>query len=146
MPRIPFQLLFQRCHSSVNHSLFHHSSPLLLNYSSSTAIVSGSSQLKELKTNKLLLTQSSTERSPHFLAPPYKRSFLSYLEFVSCHHLLFTQEGKYRTKRCININIRIEQRGTSLVVQWLRLQAANARRASSIPGWGTKIPQATWAK
>ena len=32
--------------------------------------------------------------------------------------------------------------GTSLVVQWLRFCASNARSAGSIPGWGTKIPHA----
>ena len=30
-------------------------------------------------------------------------------------------------------------RGTSLVVQWLRLRASNAGGAGSIPGQGTKI-------
>ena len=32
--------------------------------------------------------------------------------------------------------------GTSLVVQWLRLCASNARVTGSIPGWGTRIPHA----
>jgi len=32
--------------------------------------------------------------------------------------------------------------GTSLVVQWLRLHASNARDMGSIPGQGTKIPHA----
>ena len=30
--------------------------------------------------------------------------------------------------------------GTSLVVQWLRLQASNAGGTGSIPGWGTAMP------
>ena len=34
--------------------------------------------------------------------------------------------------------------GTSLVVQWLRLHAANAGGTGSIPGGGTKIPHAAW--
>ena len=34
--------------------------------------------------------------------------------------------------------------GTSLVVQWLRLCACNAGDVGSIPGWGTKIPHASW--
>ena len=34
--------------------------------------------------------------------------------------------------------------GTSLVVQWLRLHAPNAGSPGSIPGRGTKIPQAMW--
>ena len=33
--------------------------------------------------------------------------------------------------------------GTSLMVQWLRLQAANAGGMGLIPGQGTKIPHAT---
>ena len=33
--------------------------------------------------------------------------------------------------------------GTSLTVQWLRLQVPTAGDAGSIPGWGTKIAQAT---
>ena len=34
--------------------------------------------------------------------------------------------------------------GTSLAVQWLRLCTSNAGGAGLIPGWGTKIPHATW--
>ena len=34
--------------------------------------------------------------------------------------------------------------GTSLVVEWLRLCAANAGGMGLNPGQGTKIPQATW--
>ena len=32
--------------------------------------------------------------------------------------------------------------GNSLVAQWLGLQASTAGGMGSIPGWGTKIPQA----
>ena len=32
--------------------------------------------------------------------------------------------------------------GTSLAVQWLRLQAPNAGGMGLLPGWGTKISQA----
>ena len=34
--------------------------------------------------------------------------------------------------------------GNSLMVQWLRLHASSAGDMSSMPGWGTKIPHATW--
>ena len=34
--------------------------------------------------------------------------------------------------------------GTSLAVQWLRLQASTSGGAGSIPGQGTKIPHAPW--
>ena len=34
--------------------------------------------------------------------------------------------------------------GTSLVVQWLRLYASTTGDMGSIPGGGTKIPQAAW--
>ena len=36
------------------------------------------------------------------------------------------------------------KRGTSLVVQWLRLHASNAGGVGLIPGWGTKIWHAVW--
>ena len=32
--------------------------------------------------------------------------------------------------------------GNSLVVQWLELQTFTAEGVGSVPGWGTKIPQA----
>ena len=35
-------------------------------------------------------------------------------------------------------------RGNSLAVQWLGICAFTAESPSSIPGWGTKIPQAMW--
>ena len=34
------------------------------------------------------------------------------------------------------------QPGTSLAVQWLGLHGLTAEGPGSIPGWGTKIPQA----
>ena len=37
----------------------------------------------------------------------------------------------------------IDSGGTSLAVQWLKLHTSNAGSAGSIPGWGTKIPNAT---
>ena len=43
-------------------------------------------------------------------------------------------------------NTKNEEGGTSLVVQWLRLCAANAGDVGSIPGRGTKIPHDTWPK
>ena len=33
---------------------------------------------------------------------------------------------------------------TFLVVQWLRLPASRDRDMCLIPGWGTRIPHATW--
>ena len=33
-----------------------------------------------------------------------------------------------------------------MAVQWLRLCTSNAGAVGSIPGWGTKIPHATWPK
>ena len=33
---------------------------------------------------------------------------------------------------------------TSLVVQWLRFHASTAGETGYIPGWGTKIPYASW--
>ena len=43
-----------------------------------------------------------------------------------------------------NSQIRTAGAGTSLAVQWLRLHTSTARGTDSIPGQGTKIPQATW--
>ena len=34
--------------------------------------------------------------------------------------------------------------GNSLAVQWLGVSALTAGGLCSIPGWGTKIPQAVW--
>ena len=34
--------------------------------------------------------------------------------------------------------------GNSLAVQWLGLHTSTAGGTGSIPGWGTKIPQAAW--
>ena len=34
--------------------------------------------------------------------------------------------------------------GNSLGVQWLGLRSITAESPGSIPGWGTKIPQAVW--
>ena len=34
--------------------------------------------------------------------------------------------------------------GNSVLVQWLGLQASTAEGTGLIPGWGTKIPHATW--
>ena len=36
--------------------------------------------------------------------------------------------------------------GTSLVVQKLGLRASNARGEGLIPGWGAKLPHASWPK
>ena len=42
-----------------------------------------------------------------------------------------------------NIKALRDFRGTSLVVQWLRLHAPNTGGLGSIPGQGTKIPHAS---
>ena len=39
---------------------------------------------------------------------------------------------------------KIDNLGNSLVVQWLGLRAFTAEGSGSIPGQGTKIPQAVW--
>ena len=38
----------------------------------------------------------------------------------------------------------MQELGTSLAVQWLRLHTSNLGVAGSIPGWGNKIPHAAW--
>ena len=47
-----------------------------------------------------------------------------------------------RTWDIRNTSLEIPHSGTSLVVQWLRLQTSSAGGSGSIPGQGTKIPQA----
>ena len=47
--------------------------------------------------------------------------------------------------RALKIKLR-KPVGNSLVVQWLRLHAFTARNTSSVPGWGIKIPHASWPK
>ena len=42
------------------------------------------------------------------------------------------------------IQLKPNKTGNSLAVQWLELQALTAEGLGSIPGWGTKIPQAMW--
>ena len=37
-----------------------------------------------------------------------------------------------------------EKGGNSLAVQWLGIGALTAKGPGSVPGQGTKIPQATW--
>ena len=44
----------------------------------------------------------------------------------------------HKCRKQLNIN----QSGTSLRVQWLRLHTCTAGDMGSIPGWGTKIPYA----
>ena len=40
--------------------------------------------------------------------------------------------------------LKFKKLGTSLAVQWLGLCAFTAEGKGSIPGWGTKIPRASW--
>ena len=48
-----------------------------------------------------------------------------------------------RKKKSANRHIQ-NARGNSLVGQWLGLSTLIAKGPGSIPGWGTKIPQAVW--
>ena len=50
------------------------------------------------------------------------------------HENLFAPDGHFQMKR--------RAQGSSLAVQWLGLHASIAGGMGSIPGWGTKIPQA----
>ena len=71
--------------------------------------------------------------------------------------IITPQKGQWQLMTCVFYNVNenyfnllvfcISNRarkvlGTFLVVQWLRLHASNARGTGSIPGQGTKIPQA----
>ena len=55
--------------------------------------------------------------------------------------------GAATTKNCIEIpQKKIKNRTTrnSPAVQWLELHTFTVKGQGSIPGWGTKIPQAVW--
>ena len=52
---------------------------------------------------------------------------------------IMTMTFNHRQKQCPTVEVR---RGNSLVVQWLGLRAFTAMGPGSIPGEGTKIPQA----
>ena len=53
--------------------------------------------------------------------------------------VLNSDSGRRNTKKqCLQSS----KKGTSLVAQWLRLCASNARGVGLIPGQGTKIPHA----
>ena len=43
-------------------------------------------------------------------------------------------------------SLKVTLRGSSLAVQWLGLSAFTAVALGSVPGWGTKIPQASGQK
>ena len=43
-----------------------------------------------------------------------------------------------------SLGFRNADRGTSLVIQWLRLHTSTAGGTGSIPVQGTKIPHAVW--
>ena len=63
---------------------------------------------------------------------------------------MLTELGKRIDERGENFNKELKKYkerpnlGNFLVVQWLRLHASTAGGPDSIPGQGTKIPQATW--
>ena len=57
-----------------------------------------------------------------------------------------TQERPQRQKLGQSPQEELHHARTSLVVQWLRLQAFTAGGVSSIPGWGTKILHAPTAQ
>ena len=65
---------------------------------------------------------------------------------VGMHPALSPEAPVNRLAHLLNIPLefKTQDSGTSLVVQPLRLCASKAGGASSIPGWGTKISQATW--
>ena len=63
----------------------------------------------------------------------------TYLLSGAGHCLLERNRKQFSTVLGSILNSKI---GTSLMVQWLRLLASNARGTGSIPSWVTKIPHA----
>ena len=52
--------------------------------------------------------------------------------------------GKGQKEPYIVLDQNLKHQWNSLVVQWLGLGTFTAGGLCSIPGWGTKIPQAVW--
>ena len=65
----------------------------------------------------------------------------------SPHTTTKTQRSKKKLINKLKKNTFIKEKcykWDSLAVQWLGLGAFTAKGPGSIPGWGTKIPEATW--
>ena len=71
----------------------------------------------------------------YWLCDPRRVINFSCLSIFLCEMETIMVPGSYNY-------VRIDILGTSLVVQWLRLCRSSVGDASSIPGWGTKIPYA----
>ena len=71
----------------------------------------------------------------YWLCDPRRVINFSCLSIFLCEMETIMVPGSYNY-------VRIDILGTSLVVQWLRLCPSSVGDASSIPGWGTKIPYA----
>ena len=67
---------------------------------------------------------------------------LEYNQMGSTKHIFLILNHSNKTKAVMNK----QQTGTSLGVQWLGLCNSDAGGAGSIPGWGTKIPQAAYSQ
>ena len=61
---------------------------------------------------------------------------------VSNHHIVYLKLTQYDVNY---ISVKLGK-GTSLVVQWLRLRASTTGGTGLLPGQGTKIPHAAWYK
>ena len=71
--------------------------------------------------------------------------YIHYSELISWHKYIdYIKATQNSTKIVISIKKKVF--GTSLAVQWLRLHASNAGGTDSIPGRGTKIPDAAKKK
>ena len=64
------------------------------------------------------------------------------MRYIESHYKMYGMPNPLKKKKKKILENRVP--GTSPAVQWLRLQASTAVGAGSIPGRGTKIPQATW--
>lgn len=71
------------------------------------------------------------------------RKSFTYLLFLTFKRFQDSRFSDFKTVWPYYLYLSIRQvRGTSLVVQWLRLCTPAERSRSSIPGQGTRIPQA----
>ena len=87
--------------------------------------------------------------SHHFCALSWWRKLTWQCSFSLSNEILKLQQHNSKRKKAerVKVSIILFQESTArdfLEVQWLGLHSFTAEGPGSIPGWGTKIPQAAW--
>lgn len=97
-----------------------------------------------------LLSHSNDEQTASLLIehfPQIPRLFVTNGDFYEFFLFGMCGGSLLKSKLCFHIEVyrsKLLLKGTSLVVQWLRLCASHYKRWGSIPSWGTKVPHAAW--